>query len=167
MQTVSLPASSLSLRKTLASFIIEWLKIELIVKPLQKKYGDEHFKKEMELFRALPVGTVGNEFARLLDENGLKPIPEHESHDLWHIITGYGMTSEEEICMQAFMYGNGSRSIFCVLFILSGLLLPSCWKNFYIAYKRGKNNTAVLGLSIMDCYELNTNSLKKKVIREE
>ena len=37
----------------------------------------------------------------MLDEKGLKLIPGFERHDLNHLILGYGMEPEEELCMQA------------------------------------------------------------------
>jgi ubiquinone biosynthesis protein Coq4 len=163
MQAVSLSTPQTSLRKTIAEFIIEFLKIELAVKPLQRKYGPEHFLAEMEYFKTLAPGTVGHDFVKLLEETGLAPIPKHESHDLWHILTGHGMTSEEEIRMQAFMYGNGSRSVFCILFLSSGILLPSAWPMFYKDYKRGKNSEPVLGLNILEHCERKTAELRMKI----
>jgi ubiquinone biosynthesis protein Coq4 len=150
-----------SLRKRTAEFIIETLKIGLTVKPLQLLHGKNHFATELEEFKKLPAGTIGHAYAALLNEYNLKAIPRHENHDLWHVLLGYGMTSEEEIRMQAFMYGNGSRSVYCHLFLLSGLLLPGSWKLFYADYLKGKATKCILALDIRDCCNESTYAIRQ------
>jgi ubiquinone biosynthesis protein COQ4 len=69
----------------------------------------------------LPSGTLGQVFARFFRERGLKPFVSRdpikddadyltnrlrETHDLWHLITGYGTHPSGEIELQAFSYGN-------------------------------------------------------------
>lgn len=161
MQLLSLQPAP-PLRKKTAEFIIESLKIGLTVKPLQLLYGKEHFAKELQQFKTLPAGTVGNDYAALLDQYSLKPIPRHENHDLWHVLLGYGMTSEEEIRMQAFLYGNGSRSIYCHLFLLSGLILPGSWKLFYADYLKGKATKCILALDITECCTESTSAIRQR-----
>jgi len=69
----------------------------------------------------LPTGTLGQAFARFFRERGLKPFATREpikddadyltnrlreTHDLWHLVTGYGTHPSGEIELQAFSYGN-------------------------------------------------------------
>jgi ubiquinone biosynthesis protein Coq4 len=67
--------------------------------------------------RALPVGTLGRAYADFLDDNGLDPraIPTldaandaayvrahlFETHDLWHVLTGFGTDVPGELAVQA------------------------------------------------------------------
>jgi ubiquinone biosynthesis protein Coq4 len=67
---------------------------------------------------ALPVGTVGRELAEMLAERGLDPnaLPElpvhtaaawvgahiYESHDAWHIVTGFDTSALGETALAAF-----------------------------------------------------------------
>ncbi len=74
-----------------------------------------------DALRALPDGTLGREYVRFLDDNGLDPdlfqpppglppLPSYlaqrmrQSHDLWHVITGFGTDVPGEVGLQAFTY---------------------------------------------------------------
>jgi ubiquinone biosynthesis protein COQ4 len=69
----------------------------------------------------LPTGSLGQAFARFFRERGIKPFATRdpikddadylanrlrETHDLWHVLTGYGTHPTGEIELQAFSYGN-------------------------------------------------------------
>ncbi len=76
---------------------------------------------DFEALRALPEDTLGGAYVRFLDENGLDPdlfqappglpaIPAYiskrvrQSHDLWHVLTGYGTDVQSELALQAFTW---------------------------------------------------------------
>jgi ubiquinone biosynthesis protein COQ4 len=80
--------------------------------------------------RALPATTLGGAYARYLDENhldpdlfqpppGLPPVPRwvaqrvRQTHDIWHVLTGYAPDVPGELALQAFTYGQ--------------LRVPSAW----------------------------------------
>ncbi len=72
----------------------------------------------------MPDGTLGREYIRFLTDNGITPdvfcdIPEvgderaaylvmrlRQTHDLWHVVTGYRPNVEGEILLQAFTFGQ-------------------------------------------------------------
>jgi ubiquinone biosynthesis protein COQ4 len=74
--------------------------------------------------RGLPDGTLGREYARFLDDNGITPdafesLPEvgddraayvmlrmRQTHDLWHVLTGYTPDVRGEVLLQAFSYSQ-------------------------------------------------------------
>lgn len=75
----------------------------------------------MDELGRLPSGTLGQAFARFFRERGVKPFAARdpikddadylanrlrETHDLWHLVTGYGTHPSGEIELQAFSYGN-------------------------------------------------------------
>lgn len=150
-----------TLRKNIAECIIEFLKTKLVIKPLQFifKIRTQQYLDKLE--NSSP-NTVGNDVLLLLKKNSLKPIPFFEDHDLKHLILGYEMSSEEEVRMQFYLLGNGNRSISCLLFVLSGLLLPSCWETFYNDYNKGKNSQNILNLKLDNCLNLLTSQLYSK-----
>jgi ubiquinone biosynthesis protein COQ4 len=66
----------------------------------------------------LPAGTLGREYADFMTRNGLKPYPKdffcdstdaqyaishiYETHDIYHVISGFGMDYDGEMGLQAF-----------------------------------------------------------------
>jgi ubiquinone biosynthesis protein COQ4 len=74
--------------------------------------------------RSLPDGTLGREYARFLDDNGITPdafetLPDvgddraayvmlrmRQTHDLWHVLTGYTPDVRGEVLLQAFTYSQ-------------------------------------------------------------
>ena len=115
--------------------------------------------------RALPDGTLGREYVRFLDDNEIGPepfekLPEvgdprvafimlrlRQTHDLWHVLTGYRPDVRGEILLQAFTYAHvGAPSAFFLAFF--GTLR---WARLDIghlaalrvAYRRGKRTKAL------------------------
>jgi len=104
---------------------------------------------DRERLRALPQGTLGREYARFLDAEGISPEgllrasaeareregphrlgPEgevlgdrlREMHDLWHVVTGYGRDLVGEASLLAFTYAQTrSRGI-------GALVAVGCWR---------------------------------------
>jgi hypothetical protein len=137
---------------------VELLKVYLVIKPLQtifKKYSN----KRLNLLENKSPGTVGYDLAQLLKENQLTIIPRFEDHDLKHLILGYGMTSMEEIRMQAYLFGNGNWSPFCLVFLATGLIFPEEWSSFYTEFKKGRKAPDILQLNVADCMDESTEEL--------
>lgn len=79
----------------------------------------------------LPEGTLGHEFVRYFRQNGIQPFETtftissdvdylskryRETHDLFHVITGYGTDVAGEMELQAFVLGNlGLRQAMLIL----------------------------------------------------
>ena len=77
-----------------------------------------HVHLDLAELRALPTGTLGREYAIMMDRNGLDPasiptLPDdddgkyvrshlYETHDLWHVVTGFGTDVAGELGLQAF-----------------------------------------------------------------
>ena len=129
---------------------VEGLKVCLVIKPLQFVFRSSMEKDTRDLQNA-KKGTVGYTMYQLLRKHDLKVIPKFKNHDLKHLILGFGMSSIDEIRMQMYLLGNGNYSVFCLLFVASGLLFPKEWKTFLEDYRKGKNAPSILNLSIYDC----------------
>lgn len=139
--------------------LVEFLKIYLAIKPLQFFYKNKS-EKILNQLKKLPNGTIGSELYKMLNKHELKVIPKFENHDLKHIILGYGMTSIEEIKMQAYLFGNGNKTIFCILFLASGLIFPEEWDSFYKEYKKGKKSACIHDLSFNETITRKTQIIK-------
>lgn len=92
---------------------------------------------DFDALRRLPDGTLGREYARFLDDNGITPdafekLPDvgderaayvmlrmRQTHDLWHVLTGYTPDVRGEILLQAFTYAQ-TRAPSALLIALFG-----------------------------------------------
>src|SRR5262249_43136956 len=71
----------------------------------------------------MPDGTLGREWVRFLDDNGISPdiwvepdvgdartayvlLRFRQTHDLWHVVSGYGPDVVGELLLQAFTFGQ-------------------------------------------------------------
>ena len=161
MQELPTKYHSSIIRKLIGKLIAN-TKDYLVVRPLQILFPRKRYEQKLQLLRSLPDYTVGNDLARMLDAKGLKLIPGFERHDLNHLILGYGMEPEEELCMQAYLVGNGYYKLHCCLFLSSSLLLPCLWKTLFAHYKLGKRSEALSSLSLKECMNERTEFVIRK-----
>ncbi|MCA9588613.1 MAG: hypothetical protein KC657_25025 [Myxococcales bacterium] len=112
----------------------------------------------------LPDGTLGREYARFLADNGISPAPFatppdvgsegaawvmmrfRQSHDIWHVLTGYAPDVEGELLLQAFTFAQAKApaSAFLVLFgtLRYAWRFPrGYFRRLARAYRRGKATT--------------------------
>jgi ubiquinone biosynthesis protein COQ4 len=119
---------------------------------------------EPQSLRDLPKGSLGHEYAAHIERLGLDPAvlsarsraiaapylvtEEHgyvwgrqlESHDLWHVLTGYGVDLAGEGALLAFTYAQtGNRAYALLPFFVAGYrailrgrfdVLRSCWQGY-------------------------------------
>lgn len=142
--------------------VTKYLKICCVIKPLQFLVARNCCSDRMAYMRSLPARTVGHDLAAMLDGRGLKLVPGFTKHDLDHLILGYGMDPEEELCMQAYLLGNGRRQIQVFLFLGSAVLLPGLWGSLWAHYNLGKQSPALTSVTLDDCLTLNTDQLRRR-----
>jgi ubiquinone biosynthesis protein COQ4 len=91
----------------------------------------------------LPVGTLGRTYSDHMAKNNLKPdfykkieiendatyvmMRMRETHDLWHVITGFGTEVTHELGLQAFMYAQIETPLAPIL--IGARTLVSTFKN--------------------------------------
>jgi len=127
------------------------------------------FDVDMKALRALPDGTVGREFARLLDKNGLSPLVVSQAmkerfagrpfamrytttHDLFHVITGFPTTIAGEMGLLAFMiaqgFGGGHQTRLWLQTSFAALIfplhVPGMWHNIKVGLAMGKKAKLLL-----------------------
>jgi hypothetical protein len=142
--------------------VTKYIKICCVIKPLQLLVARNCCSQKMAYMRSLPAHTVGHDLAHMLDSRGLKLIPGFAKHDLDHLILGYDMDPEEELCMQAYLIGNGRWQLQVFLFFSSAILLPGLWRMLWAHYKLGKRSPALTSLKVDDCLTQNTDQLRRR-----
>lgn len=115
---------------------------------------------DYDRLRQLPDGTLGREYARFLDANGITPdaferLPDvadpraayimlrmRQTHDLWHVLTGFRPDVRGEVLLQAFTYGQtGAPSALVIALFGSArwaLRWPGQRRALRDAYERGR-----------------------------
>jgi len=115
---------------------------------------------DYDALERLPDGTLGREYARFLKDNGITPdafeeLPDvgderiaymmlriRQTHDLWHVLTGYTPDIRGEVLLQMFSYAQ-LRAPSAFLLALFGVLrylgpTPSLLRDLRTAFRRGK-----------------------------
>ena len=126
---------------------------------------------DLEALGRLPAGTLGHEFVRYFRDNGIEPFITafpiesdvdylskryRETHDLFHVITGYATDEAGEMELQAFVLGNlGVPSAALVLVFSTALRvrrdgvhgLPAYFARLRAAHGRGRRSRELLSVA--------------------
>ena len=125
---------------------------ELSKKPYQKffKKGNAWDVKVNQLIQ-LPDDSLGFHLGCFLLKYNFEIQPKLEDHDIIHVLTNTGISVVEEIGMQYYLYGNGKRSLYLMMVIISGTLFyPTRFSYFKQQYKRGKTAHEFYGLDFLN-----------------
>lgn len=115
---------------------------------------------DFEALARLPDRTLGREYTRFLKSNGITPdafesapdignervayvlLRMRQTHDLWHVLTGYEADVRGELLLQAFTYGQLGAPASALIAIFGSLRyarqLPHHARDLRVAYTRGK-----------------------------
>lgn len=121
--------------------IIETL-YKIIKKPYQMLFKKETKAWDLSIqdFIQKPERSLGFHLGCFLLKHKFEIQPQLEEHDVYHVLTNTGITVKDEIDMQFYLLGNGKRSPFVFIVILTGILFyPSAYRKFYDSYRKGKN----------------------------
>lgn len=93
-------------------------------------------------------GSLGNRLYIFLKNSQLVLQPKYESHDVFHIISGYGIGIMNEARLFFFLFGNGKRSVSIIgSMIVALIFIPEGWKTFYRDYQRGKTYHSIKAIN--------------------
>lgn len=136
-------------------------------------------------FEALPPGTLGHEFVRYFRDNKISPFETtfelrndldyigkryRETHDLFHVLTGYATDVIGEMELQAFVLGNiGIPSAAMILFFGTagrlkehGLKDLGAWLGrLRAAHRRGKQSRFLLSVPYERLWERQVSELSE------
>lgn len=157
-ETSSLNAFQRGARHVIASAF------KLSVFLIQKVCRMTPYREKVKAWERLPSGTLGHDIARCLRDHRLDLVPGYESHDLKHVLLGFEMTPEGETRLQAFMLGNGNRTIPCVAILAFGaVLMPELWAALLAEYRRGKKTESIVDWEIEVYAERSAVSLRREI----
>lgn len=113
----------------------EWSK-----KPYQRffknKIAWEINKQELLVY---PEETLGCHLGQFLQKNHFDIQPKLEDHDIIHVLTNTGVSVREEIGMQYYLLGNGKKSLYLYMVILTGTLFYPTHINYFLKeFHKGK-----------------------------
>lgn len=134
-----------------------------------KLFGKKNYCKQLKI-RLLDceAGTVGHELKGFMDTNGFEFVPHYEKHDLKHVLLGYGITAPEEMCMQAFMFGNAGFRPAITLITFSFLIwTPDAWHDLPYHFLVGRFAKPVGGLRVEDLADRNLLELRQEIGLQE
>ena len=129
---------------------------ELSKKPYQKliKKGKAWEINIPELIQ-LPADSLGFHLGCFLLKYNFEIQPKLEDHDVIHILTNTGISVVEEIGMQYYLFGNGKRSLYLLLVILSGTLFcPTKLSYFKNEFSKGKQAHPFYNLDFLNMLSL-------------
>jgi ubiquinone biosynthesis protein Coq4 len=129
---------------------------ELSKKPYQKfikkgKAWDVNVSKLIQL----PTDSLGYHLGCFLLKYNFEIQPKLEDHDVIHVLTNTGISVEEEIGMQYYLFGNGKQSFYLIMVILSGTLFyPTRFNYFIRQYQKGKTTHQFYELDFLNMLSL-------------
>jgi len=133
---------------------------------------------DVDALAALPAGTFGHEFAVHALERGISPNPVetmpapndgdwlmaymYETHDLWHVLTGFYYDIQGEFGVAGFYMGQMPKFSF-IAFFSSLLMIRAVWNDrdiipelvnaFVEGHNMGRNARCLVGLDWSTIYD--------------
>jgi ubiquinone biosynthesis protein Coq4 len=122
----------------------------------------------MDRLAHCPERSLGREVWAMLHRNGHDLVRHYESHDLKHVLLEYEQEPEDEIRMQAFMFGNSGFSLFSIVtFLMFVIYTPRVWRELPYHYRIGRN-TVPIGHWTLDMYaEYKVDDLRAQINLEQ
>jgi hypothetical protein len=124
-------------RERYLPMLVEWMKKGYIklLHPHRQDWGET-----TESLSQYDEGTLGRVLQQFLLDGNINLEPKYESHDVYHVITGYGLGLNNEARMFFFLFGNGKRSVSILGSMLVAIVfIPDLIPTFYEDFKRGKD----------------------------
>ena len=136
---------------------------------------------DWDKLRALPATTLGGAYVRYLDDNGLDPdlfqpppglppIPSwvaqrvRQTHDVWHVLTGYAPDVPGEIALQAFTYAQLRMPSAWLIAVLGTLLkAPRSARTVYDGFKRGEAAAFLPVIRFEDMWERDLDDVRREL----
>lgn len=120
-------------------YLIEKL-YECSKKPYQKYFKkNKPWEINKTVLLDYPKESLGFGLGNFLRTNHFDIQEKLEDHDVIHVLTNTGISVFEEIGMQYYLFGNGKRSLYLYMVIVSGTIFyPKRISYFMQQYREGK-----------------------------
>lgn len=138
---------------------------------------------DFEALGRLPADTLGGAFARHLSERGLSPdvfrappgVPPtlaflgqrmRQSHDIWHVLTGYDTSVDEELALLAFSHGQSGMPGPALLAAVGAVRFfprhPKVFAKVLDGYRRGQAARSMLTVRWEDLWQTPLAELRER-----
>ncbi len=151
----------------------EWF-LPLMVENLKKTYinllhpNRRAWNENMSSLSQYPHGSLGSILYSFLIEGNIKLEAKYESHDVYHVVAGYGLGIVNEARLFFFLLGNGKYSPSILGSVLVALVfIPEHWSTFYKDYKRGKLYKPLKNLDFEELLPYNFRDLILWLVKED
>ena len=145
--------------------LLQWL-VNLtapIYMSLTKK-NKKAWKYTLKDLKKFPSGSLGRELANFLDHHNIDLIPKAERHDIFHMLTGYSISPEEETTMQFWLLGNRKFTPYTIGTCIIGLfLIPENWSNYINAIKKGMQSPSISNWDFESMLYFNLNQILNRI----
>ena len=147
---------------------------------------------EPELLKELPEGSLGYEYYLHCQKNNLDPnlistesekvaseIPatdEHrfvynrhrDSHDFWHVLTGYGIDMAGEAGIIAWTYGQIRNKAYLLICVLNAMMCtkrgrPDVFRTVWAGYRYGRRSPLLLAIDWEDYLERPLDEVRREL----
>lgn len=139
---------------------------------------------DFEHLRTLSRDTLGGAYVAMVDELGLDPdmfqpppgLPEipayvtqriRQTHDLWHLLTGYQTDVAGEVVLQAFTYGQLRIPSSVVIALVGGARIvpraPGIVRAAFDGYRRGRQARYLPAVRFEDMWELGLEDVRERL----
>jgi ubiquinone biosynthesis protein Coq4 len=144
--------------------------------------------QDLATLRALPEGSLGREYARFLDANGITPLVVSDAvrarfhdqpfalryamtHDLHHVLAGFDTTLAGEAGVLAFNVGQGAapvgRSMLPIVRALYSLASPrqarAIGRNVRVGFEAGRRADLVMAAPIESYFEQPIDDVRRRL----
>lgn len=145
------------MRDLIIEKMYEWSK-----KPYQKFFKkNKAWEISIPELIQLPQDSLGFHLGCFLLKYNFDIQPKLEDHDVIHVLTNTGVSVVNEIGMQYYLMGNGKKSIYLYMVIISGTLFyPTQFEYFILQYKRGLEAHSFYNLDFLKMLQLEVNTIR-------
>lgn len=150
-----------NLRQQLMLNLVKW------VSPLYVflfKRGKKTWQENRQSLLARKKDSFGFAIGSFLQKNEIELMPHLESHDVYHVVSGYPATVQGEAELIFFILGNGKKSFFTLgSAALAVILMPEWWEIYRKAFKRGKKCNYFVYEDFEKCLDMPFETIKKQI----
>lgn len=131
--------------------------------PYQKYFKkNEPWNIDKKQLFDFPEDSLGYGLGNFLHQHHFDIQEKLEDHDIIHVLTNTGISVYEEIGMQYYLLGNGKRSLYLFLVILTGTpFYPKRIQYFLEQYKKEKKRIRFIIWIFLKCFQCQFNLFSK------
>ncbi len=111
-----------------------------------------------------PAGSVGEALQNFMQKHQFEFVPYYEKHDLKHAILGFAAEAQDEMRMQAFMFGNAGFSPMITLIYLTFVIwTPEMWSEIPLYYYIGQKTAPIAHYTVEDLLDKNLLEFRQEI----